>query len=406
MVKVGDKYNRLTVVGITHIAKQYASRNRRLAYAVCICDCGKKVTVRAESVEAGLVKSCGCLNKEIIAKRNKESATHGMSNTRLYHIYASMKARCGNPNHQAYQSYGGRGITVCEEWEDFTNFAKWALENGYAAELTIDRIDNEKGYSPDNCRWVGMKEQERNRRDTVWIEYDGEKYPLAELAEKVGIERTTLWKRIKSGWDVQDALFTPADKANAHGVKVRPVVTAELCSSWMDVKKAALATMNLTAKTEPTDEWKREMILADHSPLRRLRFWVEMKNIPYSVSVHLVRHFTGVIHFVGTQRTDRCNGIDRSLLPQGIPVNHCMEINAPEVIFISKRRLCMQASPETREVWRMVVDAIGKVEPIIAEFCHPPCWWYGGRCPEMKPCGMFPKFDPTFSPVPLAKVGK
>ena len=267
MLEVGDKYNNLTVVGITRIAKQYASRNKRPAYAVCVCDCGKKVTVRADSVEAGLVRSCGCLGKDVTAKRNKESAI-------------------------------------------------------------------------------------------------------------------------------------------AHGVKVRPVVTAELCSSWMDVKRAALATINLTAKTEPTDEWKREMILADHSPLRRLRFWVEMKNIPYSVSVHLVRHFTGVIHFVGTQRTDRCNGIDRSLLPQGIPVNHCMEINAPEVIFISKRRLCMQASPETREVWRMVVDAIGKVEPIIAEFCHPPCWWYGGRCPEMKPCGMFPKFDPTFSPVPLAKVGK
>ena len=126
--------------------------------------------------------------------------THGMSETRLYTEWLSMKNRCKLKSQSSYILYGGRGITVCDEWlSGFEPFMEWAINNGYNDNLQIDRIDNEKGYSPDNCRWVTKREQINNRRKTVYLEYDGERLPISIWAEKLGVKRYTLYNKRKQG---------------------------------------------------------------------------------------------------------------------------------------------------------------------------------------------------------------
>ena len=155
--------------------------------------------------------------------------------------------------------------------------------------------------------------------------------------------------------------------------------------NWQAVKNAAMNTIGKEAGKYPSSEWKRKMLLAEHSPIRLLEFTVRLIDVPYYVAMHFCRHKIGVEHFVQTQRTDR-TGTDRNGLPQGALVNHTMRINAQALINISRKRLCMQASPETRAAWRMVIDAIGEREPEIKSVCIRNCI-YKGFCPEMKSCG-------------------
>lgn len=165
------------------------------------------------------------------------------------------------------------------------------------------------------------------------------------------------------------------------------VVEFRRMTSWNDVLNAARATMwKDSVEKEPTSQWKTKILMAGHSPIRALQYWVKIQ-VPYCVSVHLVRHHLGIEHWVSSQRNDRQSMYDRNNAPQNAPVYHTFMVNAAEVLFISQRRLCKQASKETREIWSKVVDAIRKVDPEVAELCNPFCWWYGGRCPEMKPCG-------------------
>ena len=156
----GTRFGRLTVL----------SENGKDAWGnyiwLCRCDCGNEVSVVSHSLRRGLTQSCGCYQKEVQQSTNR---THGKTNTRLYAVWASMKERCLCRDNHAYPYYGGRGITICNEWKDFELFYKWAMESGYDAtakrgKCTIDRIDNDRGYEPSNCRWVTMKEQSTNRR--------------------------------------------------------------------------------------------------------------------------------------------------------------------------------------------------------------------------------------------------
>ena len=156
---------------------------------------------------------------------------------------------------------------------------------------------------------------------------------------------------------------------------------------WQDVKNACMNTIGKEAGRYPTSDWKNKILLAEHSPIRLIELTICMYNIPYWVSVHLTRHKIGVEHFVSTQRTDR-TGVKRDELPQGALVNHTMRINAQALINISRKRLCYQASPETRKLWSMVVAEVSKYEPELATVCVPNCL-YRGFCPEMKPCGRF-----------------
>lgn len=135
---------------------------------------------------------------------------HGMKGTRLYRIWVNMRQRTKNPNNHEYGDYGGRGIKLCKDWEKFENFCKWAKENGYAENLTIDRKDNEKGYSPDNCRWVTAKANNRNKRNNHCLAYKGETKTIAEWAEITGLSKAMIRYRVtKMGWSAERALETP-----------------------------------------------------------------------------------------------------------------------------------------------------------------------------------------------------
>lgn len=156
---IGQKFSRLTVVAY---APDYISPcGKHWTNCICRCDCGKNIVVRASSLRSGLTKSCGCLNRE---KAGSNLRKHGLSHRDpLYTVWKGMRERCTNPKQPHWRRYGGRGIRVCEEWNDFTAFRAWALENGWRPRLTIDRIDNDRGYSPDNCRVVTFKENNDHR---------------------------------------------------------------------------------------------------------------------------------------------------------------------------------------------------------------------------------------------------
>lgn len=146
----GHKYNKLTIV------ERRGSDKLGHPLWLCHCECGNYKICRGDKVKTGAIKSCGC---------NNPQQNHGLCHTKLYKVFDGMKTRCYNKHCDRYKYYGARGIRICDEWlTDFVKFYSWAMENGYKKGLTIDRIDNDKGYSPDNCRWVDMKTQNNNKR--------------------------------------------------------------------------------------------------------------------------------------------------------------------------------------------------------------------------------------------------
>lgn len=160
----------------------------------------------------------------------------------------------------------------------------------------------------------------------------------------------------------------------------------KVIGSWRDVADAARTTIRREEGTkEPSSRWKKRILLAEHSPVRKLAFNWKWLDLPYWVSVHFVRHKFGIEHFVSTQRSDR-TGENRAVKPQDAPVVHECLANAQAVMFISRRRLCGQASADTRGAWKLVVDEIARTEPELASCCVPECV-YRGFCPEFKPCG-------------------
>lgn len=136
-----------------------------------------------------------------------------MWGTRIYRIWTAMKRRCSNPNYHEYYLYGGRGITYCDEWEEFEPFYEWAMASGYSDKLTLDRIDNDGNYTPSNCRWITIKKQCMNRRSNVMIEYEGETKPLKQWANDLDLNYKMLHKRHKLGWTPEEMFNTPSGGA-------------------------------------------------------------------------------------------------------------------------------------------------------------------------------------------------
>lgn len=157
--------------------------------------------------------------------------------------------------------------------------------------------------------------------------------------------------------------------------------------NWQEVKDSTMNTIGKTTGKYPTSEWKRKLLISEHSPIRRIKFYWRWRNIKSWVSVHFVRHKIGIEHWVTTQRTDR-TGINRNELPQGALVNHACEANAQSLINISRKRLCNCASSDTRKAWQLVKNKVAKTEPELASCMVKECV-YRGFCPEMFSCGYY-----------------
>lgn len=173
----------------------------------CQCICGKIISVKSYSLTSGHTKSCGC-----------QKVKHGYSHKeRLYQTWKNMRQRCNNPNRPDYKRYGGRGIKICEEWNDYTVFRKWALANGYDDSLSIDRIDVNGNYEPSNCRWADDYIQANNVRNNRIIEYQGQKFTMAELAKKLGLSYSALQHRVERNWPIEKIASIPQRSGDLNG---------------------------------------------------------------------------------------------------------------------------------------------------------------------------------------------
>lgn len=202
-----SKYNRLTV--IKDIGIIFSPKGIGRYFVTAICECGVIKNYRLSHIRANAIKSCGCYSRSL-AKKNH--TTHGMYGTRIYKIWSNIKNRCTNSNYFQYKNYGGRGIKLCKRWEKFDDFHN-DMKDTYSDNLTIDRINNNEGYSKNNCRWVTMKIQQRNRRNNTLWTLGKETKTAAQWAEDIGINYGTLLSRVNnSKWPIEKALTTPVCK--------------------------------------------------------------------------------------------------------------------------------------------------------------------------------------------------
>ena len=187
----GKTFGKLLVISINRKDKQGH------IFWNCICECGLATVVRSDCLKLGRTQSCGCIARE---KTIKRSTKHNLSRSRIYRIWRSMITRCEDQNSSGWVNYGGRGITICSEWANrktgFINFLRWSITNGYSDNLSIDRIDNSKGYAPNNCRWSNAVEQANNRRNSKKITFEDKEYTCAELARKLGKTYKQIYKTI------------------------------------------------------------------------------------------------------------------------------------------------------------------------------------------------------------------
>jgi hypothetical protein len=191
----GQKFGRLLVIERAGVSKH------RMALWKCVCDCGKITVVSTGTLTTGQTKSCGCL-------RIEKTSSHHLSRTLAYRVWGGMMARCYNPKSNRYESYNGRGIGVCHRWHELEAFVE-DMGQPPSGHYSIERINNDGDYEPSNCKWGTSKEQARNRRSTLWIEYHGETKSLAEWTEELGINYKNTWKRItQRNWSVMRAFAT------------------------------------------------------------------------------------------------------------------------------------------------------------------------------------------------------
>ncbi|MBE6146928.1 MAG: hypothetical protein E7168_01180 [Firmicutes bacterium] len=198
---IGNKIGKITIIDYLGTIKKEKGNNHK--FWLGKCECGQEVHLKANEIVKKKRKCCRYCSSP--------GKTHGMTNTRIFNIWQSMIGRCTNPNNQDYYNYGARNIKVCEEWKNsFEKFYDWAIKNGYSSNLTLDRIDNNNNYCPNNCRWATTLEQANNKRNNIIIEYNGTKDTLSNWARKTGINSRCLQYRYYHNWDIEKMLtFKP-----------------------------------------------------------------------------------------------------------------------------------------------------------------------------------------------------
>lgn len=199
---VGMRFGRLVVL-------RRGDRNKSRKYNwECVCDCGNFKTAPTDVLRSGNTKSCGCLRREITAQRDRMRKKHGLSRTPEHAVWRQMMKRCLDERDRSFGNYGARGITVCKEWFDFERFL---ADMGIRPSIDhqIDRKDNGKGYSKENCRWVTRTQNMRNKRNTIWLILDGKKVTTGEASEKTGVKYKTIKTRLSAGLTQETGLFSP-----------------------------------------------------------------------------------------------------------------------------------------------------------------------------------------------------
>lgn len=218
---LNSKFGRLTVIDFVHAEAPSRGWNW-----VCRCDCGVVKVLRPSEVKSGKIHSCGCLHDEVCSIKATKFVNRVADHKRLYSIYNGIKRRCYRPAEPRYKDYGARGVQMVSEWLDeqhgFDNFVKWSTDNGYTDEMTIDRIDVDGNYGPNNCRWIPLVEQALNKRETLWVDYKGERVQLLVLCERMGANYDTAHNRIYTlNWSVEDAIDKPSQQSNSLMAKCR-----------------------------------------------------------------------------------------------------------------------------------------------------------------------------------------
>lgn len=201
-MEIGEKINHLTLI------KDIGIKGGR-HWGLFQCDCGNIKEIRIDHVQTGNNKGCGCLNK----KPTYGNYKYGICYTRIYQIWEHMKKRCFCKTDKAYKDYGGRGITICDEWLNPKAFYDWSLENGYSDNLSIDRINVNGNYEPSNCRWADAKQQANNRRSNILITRDGRTQTLSQWCEELNIPYSRTLSRLKMGWK-EEELFMKRRRKN------------------------------------------------------------------------------------------------------------------------------------------------------------------------------------------------
>lgn len=210
---IGKRFGRLT-------AKEWVSTNSRRQFVwKCLCDCGQVALVASSNLRTGVSRSCGCLQREISRAAGDRTRTHSKSGTSIYSIWGSMVRRCHAPNAKDYYRYGAIGIKVCDQWRTFDGFY---TDMGDRPEgMSIDRIDNTKGYEPLNCRWATNTTQQRNKSNNLILDFDGKSMCLSGWSEVLGINEQTLYARLKNGWTVDRAFTQPVASIYSHKKNIR-----------------------------------------------------------------------------------------------------------------------------------------------------------------------------------------
>lgn len=198
----GQRFGRLVV--ISRAENHITSGGYPVTMWNVRCDCGTEKVVRGSDMKKGRINSCGCL-----IRTDPAAKKHGETGSKLFYIYYGMKDRCNNPRNKKYEYYGGKGIAVSPEWDTFEKFRDWANKNGYQPGLTIDRIDGDKGYSPENCRWITLAEQQSHKSNSILITCDGKTKTASQWAKELGVTPAFLRSRRKAGWTDEEIITIP-----------------------------------------------------------------------------------------------------------------------------------------------------------------------------------------------------